>query len=136
MLQPEEAEESSVCDALLFSMQTHTRIESIQLTGCGILSCLASASCNNKEITDGTLSGALSMVLNAMANHRSSKSIQKAGIQALHSQCVLSANAESNKRSLLEFRVDSGNGASGMDVIVQAMETLQHVLVSLEWACK
>jgi len=125
----------SACDALLFSLRTHEDLESIQLTGCCIFSCLAAASGANRGITDGTLSGAVSMVVDAMFKHQESKVIQKAGIQALYNQCVLSSNSGGNKRSVLEAKVDGGNH-SGVDVIVSAMNTLRDELSSLELACK
>jgi hypothetical protein len=109
-------------------------VKSIQLNGCGILACLAAASSNNKKVSDGTLSGALMMVLNAMSFHGSAMDIQKAGLQALYCQCALSTNAESNKRSLMESRLDSGR--SGIEVIVSAMEKLQDDIVAMEWACR
>ena len=126
--------EEATSDALLFSMQSHMNVESIQLTGCGILSCLAAASANNKAISDGSLSGALTIVLSAMFNHSNSKGVQKAGLQALYSQCALSTNAESNKRSLVGTQLDGG--ATGLSVIIRAIELLQNELVSLEWAFK
>jgi hypothetical protein len=126
--------EESFCDSLLFAMQMHASVQSVQLKGCGILACLAAASSNNNRISDGTLSGALMMVLNAMSNHGRSMEIQKAGLQALYSQCALSANAESNKRSLMESRLD--NGCSGVEVILGAMQCLQDDIVAMEWVCK
>jgi hypothetical protein len=126
--------EESVSIALLFSLQSHPHVENIQLAGCGILSCLAAASANNKNISDGTLSGALEMVLNAMATHCNSKGMQKAGLQALYSQCALSANAESNKRRLVETRLDDGTG--GLMVIFRSIVLLTNELISLEWAFK
>jgi hypothetical protein len=128
------ANEDTFCDSLLFAMQTHSNIPGIQLKGCAIFSCLAAASSNNSTVSDGSLSGALMMVLSAMSNHGRSEEIQKAGLQALFNQCTLSANAESNKRSLVESRLD--NGAPGMDVILNSMRSLQHDLVAMEWACK
>lgn len=126
--------EESFCDALLFSMQMHASVKSIQLNGCGIFACLAAASSNNKKISDGTLSGALMMVLNAMNNHSDSREIQRAGLHALHLQCELSVNAESNKRSLMESQLE--NGSSGIQVIVSAMEYLQDDNLAMEWACR
>ena len=126
--------EEATSDALLFSMQSHMNVESIQLAGCGILSCLAAASANNKQISDGSLSGALTIVLSAMFNHSNSKGMQKAGLQALYSQCALSTSAESNKRSLVGTQLDGG--ATGLSVIIRAIELLQKELVSLEWAFK
>ena len=126
--------EESFCDSLLFSMQMHASVQSIQLNGCGILACLAAASSNNNKISDGTLSGSLNLVLNAMGNHTGSREIQKAGIQALYLQCSMSVNAESNKRTLIESQLD--NGSSGIDVVISAMETLQDDVLAMEWACR
>jgi hypothetical protein len=128
------SKEDSICDALLFSMQTHPHVHSIQLKGCSILACLASASSNNKQISDGSLSGALMITLNAMNTHRDSNAIQKAGIQTLLFQCSLSEGAESNKRSLVESTL--GNGSSGLDLLLSSMTLLSDDTVAMEWACK
>ena len=120
-------------DALLISMQTHTNIEHIQRSGIGTLFCLAQASSNNPEINDGTLSGAVLCVTNAMSAHRSSCGVQEWGIRAIYSQCIQSVNAESNKSSLAKAEKDGG---AGLEVIAGAMETLKHDLMSLEWACR
>ena len=129
------ANEDTICDSLLFSMQTHSNVSSIQMKGCVILSCLAAASSNNAKVSDGSLSGALMMVLSAMSNHPRSAEIQKAGLQALFNQCALSINMESNKRSLVESRLE--NGSSGMDVITNAMKSsLQNDPFAMEWTCR
>ena len=120
--------EEAVCDSLLFVMQNHVSVENIQAAGCGILACLAAASANNKSISDGSLSGALSMVVTAIENHNSSKPLIKAAVQALYSQCALSVNAESNKRSLMEL--------NGVHVVSHALQVLQDDVVALEWAMK
>lgn len=120
--------EEAICDALLFAMQTHALVEKIQAAGCGILACLAAASATNKSISDGSLSGALSMVVTAIENHNSSLPLIKAGIQALYSQCVFSANAESNKRSLMD--------SNGAHVISHVLQVLHDDVVALEWAMK
>ena len=126
--------EESICDTLLFSMQTHVSDPGIQLHGCAILACLASASSNNTKVSDGSLSGGLLMVLNAMGHHNRSREIQKAGLHALYNQCLLSINAESNKRSLMECILDNGN--TGMDAVLSAMTSLQDDVVAMEWACR
>jgi hypothetical protein len=125
--------QESICDSLLFSMTSHLTVPSVQLKGCSILACLASASSNNKRISDGSLSGAQLMVLNALCNHIDSNEIQKAGIQALYYQCSLSEHAEGNKRNLMETTLD--NGRSGIDVVVDAMIQLRDDVVAMEWAC-
>jgi hypothetical protein len=125
--------QESICDSLLFSMTSHPTVPSVQLKGCSILACLASASSNNKRISDGSLSGAQLMVLNALCNHIDSIEIQKAGIQALYFQCSHSEHAESNKRNLMETTLD--NGRSGIDVVVDAMMQLRDDVVAMEWAC-
>jgi len=120
-------------DALLITMQTHITLESIQRSGCGILHCLASASSNHPEVPDGTLSGAIFMVVNAMAMHRQSQEVQELGIRALYSQCMLSRHSESNKKNLEQSGRDGG---AGMDVIRQAMEIAQNDLVTVELAAR
>jgi hypothetical protein len=120
-------------DALLISMQSHCSVESIQRSGMGTLCCLSQASSNNSEINDGTLSGAVLCVTNAMDAHRASFGVQEWGIRALHSQCIQSSNAERNKASLIKTGSD---GAPGLDVIARAMETLKNDVVSLEWSCR
>ena len=126
--------QESICDSLLFSMQTHITVPSIQLRGCSILACLASASSNNKKISDGSLSGAQMMALNAISYHSSSKEIQKAGIQAIYFQCSLSEYAESNKRSLMNATLD--NERSGINTMVDAMIALSDDIIAMEWASK
>lgn len=125
--------QESICDSLLFSMQSHLTVPSVQLKGCSILACLASASSNNKRISDGSLSGAQLLVLNALCNHIDAFEIQKAGVQALYFQCSLSEHAESNKRSLMETTLD--NGRCGIDVVLDAMMQLRDDVVAMEWAC-
>jgi len=120
-------------DALLITMQTHITLESIQRSGCGILHCLASASSNHPQVPDGTLSGAIFMVVNAMAMHRQSQEVQVLGIRALYSQCMLSRHAESNKKNLEQSGRDGG---AGMDVIRQAMQIAQADLVTVELAAR
>jgi len=128
-----EVNAEGAIDALLISMQSHSSMESIQRSGIGTLCCLAQASSNNPEINDGTLSGAVVCVTNAMDTHHASASVQEWGIRALYSQCIQSVNAESNKSSLAK----SGNdGGSGLEVVARAMETLRNDQVSLEWACQ
>eukprot|EP00980_Cylindrotheca_fusiformis_P023065 scaffold10090_cov119-Cylindrotheca_fusiformis.AAC.3 len=125
--------QESICDSLLFSMQSHLTIPSVQLKGCSILACLASASSNNKRISDGSLSGAQLMVLSALSNHVDSIDIQKAGIQALYFQCSLSEHAESNKRNLMDTTLE--DGLSGIEVVVDTMTRLRDDVVAMEWAC-
>lgn len=120
-------------DALLITMQTHIGAESIQSSGCGTLHCLASASSTNKDVPDGTLSGAVFTVVNAMDMHRQSQEVQEWGIRALYSQCMLSRHAESNKKNLAQSGHDGGGG---MGVIRNAMETAKSDLVTVELACR
>jgi hypothetical protein len=122
----------NVIDALLISMQTHISVESLQKAGCGALSCLASASNEDKHVEDGTLSGAVACVAAAMDAHRKSFGVQKWGLRALYCQCVLSANSENSQMSLAKGALEAG----GVDVIYRAMELLETDLVSLEWGCK
>ncbi|OEU15683.1 ARM repeat-containing protein [Fragilariopsis cylindrus CCMP1102] len=121
----------SVCDSILFTMQNHATVSAIQLKGCLIFASLAATSSDNKNNSDGSLSGAMIMVLNAMSNHGGSR---KAGLQAIHHQCLLSAHAEDNKRRLVESKLE--NGISGIDVIIYAMEELQQDSAAMEWACE
>jgi hypothetical protein len=124
----------SICDTVLFTMQNHSEDHDIQLRGCLIFACLSAASSDNKSISDGSLSGAMMMVLNAMGNHRKSQAIQKAGLQALYHQCSLSVHAEGNKRTFMESRLDSG--VSGIDILLRSVEELQDDFVAMEWACR
>ena len=121
----------SVCDSILFTMQNHATVSAIQLKGCLIFASLAATSSDNKNNSDGSLSGAMIMVLNAMSNHGGSR---KAGLQAIHHQCLLSAHAEDNKRRLVESKLE--NGISGIDVVIYAMEELQQDSAAMEWACE
>jgi hypothetical protein len=120
-------------DALLITMHTHINIESIQSSGCGTLHCLASASSTNALVPDGTLSGAVFMVVNAMDKHRQSQEVQEWGIRALYSQCMLSKHAESSKKNLTQSGDDGG---VGMGVIQCAMEIAKSDLVTVELACR
>ena len=120
-------------DALLISMQTHLSVESIQRSGCGTLCCLAAASGSNREVNDGTLSGAVLSIVSAMDMHKKALGVQEWGIRALYSQCLQSANSESNKISLASSGQDGG---AGMDVIHCAMETAKSDLVTIELACR
>lgn len=122
----------NVIDALLVSMQTHISVESLQINGCGVFGCLASASFGNKQVDDGTLSGAVACVATAMDAHRKSLGVQKWGLRALYCQCVLSANAEDSQMSLAKGAREAG----GVDVIYRAMDFLESDLVSLEWGCR
>jgi len=128
----------SVCDSILFAMQNHPPIHGIQLKGCLLFASLSSSSSSdNNNVgsnSDGSLSGAMAMVLNAMSNHGDSRSIRKAGLQALHHQCLLSAFAGDNKRTFVESKL--GNGMPAIDLIVYAMEELQKDVVAMEWACE
>uniref|UniRef100_A0A7S1D537 LRRK2 ARM repeat domain-containing protein n=1 Tax=Cyclophora tenuis TaxID=216820 RepID=A0A7S1D537_CYCTE len=68
-----------------------------------------------------------------MDMHKKSLGVQEWGIRALYSQCLLSANAESNKISLASSGHDGG---PGMDVIHRAMETAKFDVVTIELACR
>lgn len=118
-------------DALLITMQTHINVESIQSLGCNTLHCLASASSTNALVPDGTLSGAVFMVVNAMDMHRKSQEVQEWGIRALYSQCMSSKHAEFSKKNLMQSGVDGGGG---MGVIQRALEVAN--LVTVELACR
>jgi hypothetical protein len=120
-------------DALLITMQTHINVETIQWSGCGTLNCLASASSSNSQVPDGSESGSVFIVVNAMDNHRDSQLVQEWGIRALYSLCMLSRHAEYNKRNLV---TSGSDGGGGIDVISNAMEVAKTDLVTLELACR
>jgi len=127
----------SVCDSILFAMQNHATEPGIQLKGCLIFASLAGSSSDNNTAgtnSDGSLSGAMTMILNAMSNHGGSRSIRKAGLQALHHQCLISVHAENNKRSLINGELE--NGVAAIYVVIYAMEELQQDLVAMDWACQ
>eukprot|EP00529_Nitzschia_sp_RCC80_P004281 CAMPEP_0113456238 /NCGR_PEP_ID=MMETSP0014_2-20120614/8784_1 /TAXON_ID=2857 /ORGANISM="Nitzschia sp." /LENGTH=920 /DNA_ID=CAMNT_0000347685 /DNA_START=806 /DNA_END=3568 /DNA_ORIENTATION=+ /assembly_acc=CAM_ASM_000159 len=128
------ANQDSVCDAVLFSMQMHSSVPEIQLRGCNIFACLASASSENRSMSDGSLSGAVTMVVNAMAIHSSTVDIQKAGIQALNNQCFLSLHAEANKRSLMDTK--AGGGLSGVGILLRCIELCHDDCLAVELACR
>jgi hypothetical protein len=125
--------EDSVCDAALFSMQMNSSVSDIQLKGCCIFACLASASSKNKHVSDGSLSGAVTMVVNAMASHIRDIDIQKAGIQALYNQCYLSVHAEANKRTLMDAKLE--NGMTGVGVVLRCLELGQEDYLTVERGC-
>jgi len=127
----------SVCDSILFIMQNHVAVHEIQLKGSLIFASLAANSSDSNNVgtnADGSLSGAMTMVLNAMSNHGESRPIRKAGLQALHHQCLLSTYAEDNKRNFVESKL--GNGMPAIDLVIYAMEELQKDIVAMEWACQ
>lgn len=127
----------SICDYILFTMQNHAAVHGIQLKGSLIFAALAASSADDNNVSinaDGSLSGAMTMVLNAMSNHGDSRPIRKAGLQALHHQCLLSAYAEDNKRLFVESTL--GNGMPAVDLLIYAMEELQKDAVAMEWACQ
>ena len=123
----------SAVDFLLITMQTHCDVESIQSSGCGTLHCLASASSSNSDVPDGTLSGAVFTVVNAMVNHQQSQEVQESGIRALYSQCMLSKHADSNRKNLAE---SGKEGSGGLDVIRCALSTARSALVTVELSCR
>ena len=94
--------QEEVVNTLLISMQTHETVEEIQLTACAIFGCLATASCNNSKVADGSLSGAQQMVVSALRNHSQSIAVTKAALHTLYCQCALSSNADTNKENLLD----------------------------------
>ena len=124
----------SICDSILFSMQNHNQSQSIQLQGCLIFAFLAATSLESKNNADGSLSGAMTMVLNAMCKHGGSLPIRKAGLETLHHQCLLSIHQDDNKKRLIESKLE--NGMSGIDVITYAMEELQQDLLSMQLTCE
>ena len=131
------SQNESVCDSVLFTMQTHPNIHGIQLKGCLIFASLSASSSDNSNTganTDGSLSGAITMVVNAMTNHGDSRAIRKAGLQTLHHQCLLSTYASANRRTFVESKL--GNGMPAIDLVIYAMDELRDDLVAMEWACQ
>jgi hypothetical protein len=114
-------------DALMITMQVLVDNETIQEFGCRILSCLASASSINHDVNDGTLSGAVQTVVNALDAHPHSQSIQECGLQALFNQCVYSKNTDSNKLALVQDE---------SSVILRALKNETFESTVAEWACK
>jgi len=123
-----ESNADGITDALMISMQTNVDNQRIQRAGCGVLSCLSSAAATQNNINDGTASGAVLTVVNAMDHHRENTAVQYWGLRALFSQCVYS---DSNKVRLAK----SVHGGTGAAVIHRAMLGHEELIIS-EWACK
>lgn len=123
-----ESAEGAV-DALLIAMQSHISVEAIQRDGCGTLCCLATAASNNKNVDDGTASGAVMIVLQAMDTHRKSIVVQEWGVRALYAQCVHSRNTESNKRSLVQSDFER-------NVLLRALDVCKSDVTATEWVCR
>ena len=127
--------ESEACvDALLIAMHTMLSDERVQELGCTILCCLASATLTNANVCDGSLSGAVVAVLNAMEAHRGSLLIQECGIRALFEQCIFSRNASANKRALVESKVESGR--MGSEILCGAMVNTEAGILYTERLCQ
>ena len=122
--------------ALLVSMQTHLTDEELQHVGCQILCCLAAASSadKNSNVCDGSLSGAVLAVLNAMDSHKQSMAMQEWGIRALYHQCVISKSAEANKRAVVDCIIEGGT--SGPEIIERALVAASSIPILAERICQ
>ena len=118
-------------DAFLITLHTLIHLQGLQETACRIFCCLSAAA---GQVHDGTLSGALQSVLNAMDAHQNCPAIQEWGIRALYNQCVCSANAEPNKRSLASAVLNSG--ATGRDVLTRILENYPPSSTQVEWCAQ
>ena len=127
--------EGRALDATLISMQTHLHFQSIQMAGCGILSCLARAAKLEKKIDDGTSSGAMFQIICALDMHSTASPVQEWGIRALANECEISTT---NKMNLV--RKDDGSlgdgGDSGILSIYKAMKRFPEELAILEWGLR
>ena len=127
--------EGRALDATLISMQTHLHFPSIQYAGCGILSCLARAAKLEKQIDDGTSSGAMFQVVCALDMHSTTSPVQEWGIRALANECE---NSTTNKMNLVRTGEGSlgDGGDSGMLSIYKAMKRFPGELAILEWGLR
>jgi len=129
-------------DALLISMQSLEENETVQELGCRILCCLSAISSDNNDVTDGSLSGAVQAVLNALDKHRNAPlpdnssylAVFEWSIRALYNQCVLSRHAEANMRALARAVVRSGK--TGPEVLRSALVASQDDPVLVGRLCK
>jgi len=126
-------------DALLISLQTQQEDATIHELALQIFCCLSAM----VSVNDGTLSGSVLCVWNALKAHRSAQPIQLWGLRALYNQCVYSSNAEPNKRTLLlqegvnEFLVDVLNEYKPNSIIIEWSTKLIWLLsASADLACK
>lgn len=120
-------------DALLIMMQSLIHNEDVQTFGCRVLACLAGASGRNATVNDGALSGAVLTVLRAIDSHKHSLSLREWGIRALYQQCALSKDMNSNRKALVEAKLD--HNTSGLDVISYCLDEVGSNAVMAEWIC-
>lgn len=121
----------NVIDALLIVMQRLQEDEEIQGRGCRVLGCLARASKKNNAVSDGSASGAVLAILNAMEKHRGSKGVTEWGVRTLYEFCSHSRNAEANKRNLWSQPLASGT--PGWSLLLNALSVSPEDAVGLLW---
>eukprot|EP00977_Amphora_coffeiformis_P001653 scaffold310_cov168-Amphora_coffeaeformis.AAC.48 len=124
-------EAQSVIDALLIAMQQLLDNEELQQSGCRVLGCLARASANNEEVSDGSLSGAVLTILNAMEAHKNSTRVMEWGVRTLYEFCSHSRSAEANKRSMWSQPLSSGE--PGWSLLLHALNVVPEDAVGLLW---
>jgi hypothetical protein len=118
-------------DALLIVMQTLIDNEEVQQRGCRVLACLARASANNETVSDGSRSGAVLAILNAMEAHRDSVEVMEWGVRTLYEFCTQSNDAEANKRSM--WAQPLRNGDSSWTLLVDATKVVPEDSLGLLW---
>ncbi|GKY99481.1 hypothetical protein MPSEU_000902300 [Mayamaea pseudoterrestris] len=121
-------------DAILVSMRTLIGNETIQSIGCKVLGCLAKASIENDGLNDGSFSGAIWTVLNALQEHEQSLDVQERGIRALCNYCEHSKNSEANKETAAKSPLE--NGEHGADVFVKSLRLSASSPTLCECVCK
>jgi len=122
-------------DAILISMQTHLHHPAIQYAGCGILSCLARASTRNSDIDDGTSSGAMYNIVNAMDMHSTNTAVQEWGLRALCHECE---SSDGNKLNLVRLGGDGigDGGEGGLLSVYNAMKRFSDDATIQEIGCR
>ena len=121
----------SVLDALLIVMQRLLDDADIQERGCRVLGCLARASAKNNAVPDGSTTGAVLTVLNAMEAHSDSKSVVEWGVRTLYEFCARSCHAAANKRSM--WSQSLGSGVPGWFLLTRALTVAPEDTVGLLW---
>lgn len=125
------AEGQNVIDALLIAMQQLLDEEDLQQRGCRVLGCLARASGKNEAVSDGSLSGAVLTILNAMDAHRNSRGVMEWGVRTLYEFCTHSQSAETNKRHM--WSQPLGSGEPGWSLLMHALNVVPEDAVGLLW---
>jgi len=116
--------------AILFSMRQHEHNAAVQLPGCGVLSCLASAASRSGDVDDGTTSGAMSTIMNAMQMHGQSIDVHEWGLRALYCEC---SNSDRNK---IDFITANGETGSGIEILQRISDEFSSDLAIQEWVCR